>query len=122
MIIKYYLDENNIVHADPTNIEGLQEIDNPVNDEGKMLPNHKNIELLELDENGKFYEFYTDEYNPDYEKIRIVTEQRSILGLNAASLLYLKSTDWYVIRKLETGIEVPVEITDKRSIARELIV
>ena len=33
----------------------------------------------------------------------------------------LASTDWYVIRFLETGVPVPPEITDMRAKARELI-
>lgn len=35
---------------------------------------------------------------------------------------YLQSTDWYVIRKLETGVEVPDEITKARATARAAIV
>ena len=32
--------------------------------------------------------------------------------------LFLTSTDWYIIRSLETGIEIPQEILDKRAQAR----
>jgi hypothetical protein len=31
---------------------------------------------------------------------------------------YLNSTDWYVIRRTETGVEVPAEVLDKRAEAR----
>lgn len=27
---------------------------------------------------------------------------------------YLKDTDWYIIRKIERGIDVPLEISNKR--------
>lgn len=33
----------------------------------------------------------------------------------------LNSTDWYIIRKLEKGIEVPKEITQARDAARQQI-
>jgi hypothetical protein len=34
---------------------------------------------------------------------------------------YLDSTDWYVIRFIETGVPVPEEITEARAAARLLI-
>lgn len=34
------------------------------------------------------------------------------------AILYLRSTDWYVIRKIETGQEVPDEISELRARAR----
>lgn len=34
---------------------------------------------------------------------------------------YLLDTDWYVVRKMDTGIAVPEEIEKKRQEARELI-
>ena len=33
---------------------------------------------------------------------------------------YLNDTDWYVTRKIETGVEVPEEVTIKRAEARLL--
>jgi len=41
--------------------------------------------------------------------------------LNKESREYLTSTDWYVIRQLETGIDIPEEILIKRQTAREAI-
>lgn len=35
---------------------------------------------------------------------------------------YLDSTDWYVIRHAETGVEIPQDILDARSAARLAIV
>lgn len=34
---------------------------------------------------------------------------------------YLKETDWYYARKLETGEEVPVDVVTKRMASRDLI-
>lgn len=35
------------------------------------------------------------------------------------AISYLKSTDWYVIRKVEIGEEIPDEVKTKRAEARE---
>lgn len=40
---------------------------------------------------------------------------------NAEARRYLASTDWYVIRQVETGVEVPQQILDKRAAARAAV-
>lgn len=35
---------------------------------------------------------------------------------------YLQKTDWYVIRYLETGVEVPADVTAKRAEARTQVI
>jgi hypothetical protein len=42
--------------------------------------------------------------------------------INMDSILYLAQTDWYSIRKFETGIEIPQDILDARAAARAAIV
>ena len=37
------------------------------------------------------------------------------------ALMYLAETDWYVVRKAETGKEIPQEVLDKRAAAREAV-
>ena len=34
------------------------------------------------------------------------------------ALTYLSNTDWYIIRKVETGVEIPLDILTKRAEAR----
>lgn len=34
---------------------------------------------------------------------------------------YLKETDWYIIRKIDSGVEIPPEVITKRQQSRELI-
>jgi hypothetical protein len=41
---------------------------------------------------------------------------------NQSAREYLANTDWYVIRKLETGKEIPTDISQKRIQARASIV
>lgn len=43
-------------------------------------------------------------------------------AVNALSLKYLTDTDWYVIRKMETNVEIPAEVLSQRASARLLIV
>ena len=42
--------------------------------------------------------------------------------VNIQSREYLASTDWYVIRKSETGVEIPMEISMARADARASII
>lgn len=42
--------------------------------------------------------------------------------INRQARAYLASTDWYVIRKEETGVAIPQEILDARAAARASIV
>jgi len=41
--------------------------------------------------------------------------------INEKSRSYLRDTDWYVIRFLETGVAVPAEITEARNAARAAV-
>ena len=43
------------------------------------------------------------------------------IQINAESLAYLASTDWYVIRKQETGTDIPEDILTNRQAARDAI-
>lgn len=45
-------------------------------------------------------------------------EQKKI---NDIAILFLISTDWYIIRKQETGQEIPEEILTARQVARSQI-
>lgn len=47
---------------------------------------------------------------------------REILEVNAEAREYLTTTDWYVIRFTETGIEVPADVSTQRTTARLSIV
>jgi hypothetical protein len=41
--------------------------------------------------------------------------------IQAEAKFYLSSTDWYVTRKIETGKEIPEEVSIKRAEARDLL-
>lgn len=38
------------------------------------------------------------------------------------AMVYLADTDWYVVRKAETGKEIPQEVLDKRAAARLAVI
>ena len=40
---------------------------------------------------------------------------------NATARAYLSSTDWYIIRLQETGVAIPLEVSEARQIARDSI-
>lgn len=48
------------------------------------------------------------------------TEEQILLEQQAEARQYLVDTDWYVIRRTETGVEIPVEVLDKRAYARSI--
>ena len=40
---------------------------------------------------------------------------------NAQHLKYLQETDWYVVRRADTGVAIPTHVSDRRQEAREAI-
>lgn len=90
----------------------------------------ENGELV-LDENGEVV--FTEEVQQ--RLVRKLRKKQSILPAHQAVIdaenqvktnrearAYLASTDWYVIRKEETGTAIPQEILDARAAARASIV
>jgi hypothetical protein len=56
------------------------------------------------------------------DSIEVNTELTQELSRNHQARKILQSTDWYVVRFLETGTPVPEEITEMRRQARENII
>jgi hypothetical protein len=56
----------------------------------------------------------------DWELLKPFKSESDIEAESARqeAILYLRSTDWYVIRNIETGQEVPVSISELRAQAR----
>jgi hypothetical protein len=70
------------------------------------------------DHEHKQYKFAA-EYEIEQEDI---TAQLAQAETNSQSLKYLAETDWYVIRKAETNVDVPAEVLTLRAAARAAIV
>jgi hypothetical protein len=83
-------------------------------------------QLVEFAESN-FIEFSLDkegEVTPLPQDIQLedITVTYDPSEVNTFSLAYLKSTDWYVTRQSETGVEIPAEVSEKRAAAREAVV
>ena len=51
------------------------------------------------------------------EELKVSTLNKQIQEAKA----YLSDTDWYITRKMETGVEIPLEVLTKRAEARLLV-
>jgi len=67
-MIKYYIDENNNLYANPLNTEGLTEYEFPIWN-GKPLPQHKNLDQVQKDENSNYYDLYNEDGTPKLDEI-----------------------------------------------------
>lgn len=72
--MNYYKDIEGNLYADPASADGLDEVLSPVRADGTILPNHKFIGQLALQEDGTRYTYYLEEpvdgvYQPDVDKI-----------------------------------------------------
>jgi hypothetical protein len=80
-----------------------------------------------LDEDGNRYSHYLDEIDedgyklPDMEAIELANQEALDNEKKAEAQAYLDSTDWYVTRQAETGVEIPQEVKDKRQECREIL-
>jgi|GEM_PF-1795854 hypothetical protein len=62
-------------------------------------------------------------FNQSKEDKLLSSEKKALqLHSNKEYREYLKSTDWYITRKIETDIEVPKEVLEKRKEARLKVV
>ena len=80
------------------------------------IPTTLEGEQLEKAEAGDFGEVLPLTES-DNERIAQLEQE----AINAENLAYLTSTDWYIVRKQETGAEIPDDILTKRQKAREAI-
>lgn len=60
--------------------------------------------------------------NPILKTQEALTPEGMQKTKNKKSKAYLAETDWYVVRKVETGVEIPQQILDARAEARLSIV
>lgn len=74
-------------------------------------------ELLQGQSEGKA--IYGDEVGyPRLKEQDPLSPEEVKSSRNRLARAYLSSTDWYVVRRSETGEEIPQEILDKRAAAR----
>jgi len=88
-----------------------------IHDQYGEIPTTLDGEQLERAEAGEFGEVLP---LSEAENERI--EQLEQDAINTENLNYLASTDWYIVRKHETGAEIPPEILTKRQQSRVAII
>lgn len=72
----------------------------------------------EVIKENELKEITLEEFNTIKDSINRVDP---VLEEKAKAKAYLRDTDWYVTRKMETGVGIPEEVTIKRAEARALI-
>lgn len=91
-----------------------------INLQGMQLVSFNIKEIINV-ENGLekvYYEYDQIKVDPTFSLIDVDKKVEQFNRLEA--LAYLASTDWYVTRKLEKGVEIPEEVTKKRDEARDI--
>lgn len=66
------------------------------------------------------YSVWSDKKNDWVEDDNLKTEADRMSVIEQYKS-YLNSTDWYIVRKIETGEDIPEEVTQKRAEAREFL-
>jgi hypothetical protein len=56
------------------------------------------------------------------KQVKEEKEKQELIQSNHENQKILSETDWYVIRKQETGVDIPEDILEKRQLARDSIV
>jgi hypothetical protein len=81
--MKYYKDANENIYADPSSLEGLEEVTNPVRADGTILPNHDRLKDLKTDSNGNYYKYYKQDGTPDIELVDKLKNDKRVASIKA---------------------------------------
>ena len=81
---------------------------------------YKSIDRLPSSEFGN-YKLDGDDVVVDTDAEVIAKNLAEQEETNANHRIYLKETDWYIIRKTETGVDVPADILTKRAESRSVV-
>lgn len=78
----------------------------------ELMDGQRNGNIIAADEKG--FPRLVPIPEPDDETKKAIATKRA--------RQYLNSTDWYVVRFTETGVPIPVDVSEKRAAARAAIV
>lgn len=90
-------------------------------DDAVEISKERHQELMAGQSEGKVIAA-DDRGQPQLVEPKQPTPEEAQKRKSAESRQYLKDTDWYVVRKVETGEEIPQEILDLRAQARLSVV
>jgi dissimilatory sulfite reductase (desulfoviridin) alpha/beta subunit len=85
-----------------------------------ILTNKGIFETLQLAED--WYNDHLHIFAEHEVEIHDISNDLQIQKINEECLEYLKSTDWMIIRELDTGILCPIEVKQARQEARNKII
>jgi hypothetical protein len=86
---------------------------------GRYLIDGTIINAINMEDAERLYLELSSGVNEDVQQTEQENEQYL---LNKESREYLNTTDWYIVRQTETGVETPKVILDARAQARTTIV
>ena len=89
--MKYYNDTNGNLYANPSNLEGLVEVESAVREDGTLLPKHKNLSLVQTKEDGSYYTYYNQDGTPDTAKIMLEDKANTLQAMESAIQEYIDS-------------------------------
>ena len=82
--MKYYTDTNGSLYANPSNLEGLVEVESAVRADGTLLPKHKSLSDLEVKEDGSYYKYYNQDGTADLVKEQAENEAQALADWKAS--------------------------------------
>lgn len=97
-------------------VSGIHEI---IPDDAVAISTEKHRELLDGESKGKRISATAD--GSPILADRIITEEQLLSRKKKEASIYLKNTDWYVTRMMETGKPIPDDVLQKRQEARALL-
>lgn len=92
-----------------------------VPDEAVEISDARYQELMQGQTEGKMI-VASDRGEPTLVDFPAPTAEQAQAIRNKKAKSYLNETDWYVVRKMETGVEIPQQVLDARAEARLSIV
>ena len=89
--------------------------------QGVQLVSFDVKELTRLDNEVEitYYEYEQIRVDPTFDIAAI--DKLVAKAKSSEAQKYLDSTDWYIVRFMDSGVEVPQEVKDKRAEARLLV-
>ena len=89
--MKYYNDTNGNLYANPSNLEGLVEVESAVREDGTLLPKHKNLSLVQIKEDGTYYTYYNQDGTADLAKELLEDKANTLQAMESAIQEYIDS-------------------------------
>ena len=88
---------------------------------GYLVNGSLSIPIADSNRHYKDIKIWLESNTPEPEFTQQELDISAQEEINSTARAYLASTDWYITRQQETGVEIPVEVSEKRAEARSSI-